>query len=139
MQVTSCPRLHDSTSDVTGSLLANFVLWLCSNLGHSTGRSFNTHTNIIALPSFQIVLFFRSITYQLFLPSDGTNIINDFFCKNEQLIFLIFYISSLNMPLRTLGFCFEFQTVRVVEAASALAHKVHLYELLANLQKSVDK
>ncbi|XP_067052413.1 protein virilizer homolog isoform X1 [Acropora muricata] len=31
------------------------------------------------------------------------------------------------------------QTVRVVEAASALAHKVHLYELLANLQKSVDK
>ncbi|XP_068721343.1 protein virilizer homolog isoform X6 [Montipora capricornis] len=31
------------------------------------------------------------------------------------------------------------QTVRVVEAASALAHKVHLYELLALLQKSVDK
>ncbi|KAJ7351151.1 hypothetical protein OS493_036354 [Desmophyllum pertusum] len=31
------------------------------------------------------------------------------------------------------------QTVRVVEAASALARKVHLYELLALLQKTVDK
>ncbi|XP_066019327.1 protein virilizer homolog isoform X2 [Pocillopora verrucosa] len=31
------------------------------------------------------------------------------------------------------------QTVRVVESASALARKVHLYELLALLQKTVDK
>ena len=36
-------------------------------------------------------------------------------------------------------FPFQLQTVRVVEAASALARKVHLYELLALLQKTVDK
>ena len=32
-----------------------------------------------------------------------------------------------------------FQTVRVAEAASSLARKVHLYELLALVQKTVDK
>ena len=37
------------------------------------------------------------------------------------------------------SFLFEKQTVRVVESASALARKVHLYELLALLQKTVDK
>lgn len=47
----------------------------------------------------------------------------------------VYFVACGNLCLI---FCLN-QTVRVVEAASALARKVHLYELLALFQKTVDK